>query len=82
MKEKVLDNKKNGMGMMVLFILLYAVAAAAVIFGAAFEQIPLMVIGIIWASLGWIPFLGLKVLKPPGSPCTHLIRQICGNFKE
>ena len=64
MKEKVLDNKKNGMGMMVLFILLYAVAAAAVIFGAAFEQIPLMVIGIIWASLGWIPFLGLKVLKP------------------
>ena len=42
MKEKVLDNKKNGMGMMVLFILLYAVAAAAVIFGAAFEQIPLM----------------------------------------
>ncbi len=40
MKEKVLDNKKNGMGMMVLFILLYAVAAAAVIFGAAFEQIP------------------------------------------
>ena len=36
MKEKVLDNKKNGMGMMVLFILLYAVAAVAVIFGAAF----------------------------------------------
>ena len=33
MKEKVLDNKKNGMGMMVLFILLYAVAAVAVIFG-------------------------------------------------
>ena len=64
MKEKVLDIKKNGMGMMVLFILLYAVAAAAVIFGAAFEQLPLMVIGIIWASLGWIPFLGLKVLKP------------------
>ena len=29
MQEKVLDNKKNGMGMMVLFILLYAVAAVA-----------------------------------------------------
>lgn len=28
MQEKVLDNKKNGMGMMVLFILLYAAAAA------------------------------------------------------
>lgn len=59
-ERKVLDNKKNGMGMMVLFILLYAVAAAAVIFGAAFRQIPLMVIGIIWASLGWIRSLALK----------------------
>ena len=28
MQEKVLDNKKNGMGMMVLFILLYVAAAA------------------------------------------------------
>lgn len=27
MQEKVLDNKKNGMGMMVLFILLYVAAA-------------------------------------------------------
>ena len=45
MKEKVLDNKKNGMGMMVLFILLYAVAAAAVIFGAASNRFPL------WSSV-------------------------------
>lgn len=30
MKEKVLDNKKNGMGMMVLFILLYEIGRAHV----------------------------------------------------
>ena len=64
MQEKVLDNKKNGMGMMVLFILLYAAAAAFITIGAMFYWIPLMVIGIIWLSLGWIPFCGLKVLKP------------------
>ena len=64
MQEKVLDNKKNGMGMMVLFILLYAAAAAFTVIGAMFYWIPLMVIGIIWLSLGWIPFCGLKVLKP------------------
>ena len=81
MKEKVLDNKKNGMGMMVLFILLYAVAAAAVIFGAAFEQIPLMVIGIIWASLGWIPFLGLKVLKPQEALVLTLFGKYVGTLK-
>lgn len=82
MKEKVLDNKKNGMGMMVLFILLYAVAAAAVIFGAAFEQIPLMVIGIIWASLGWIPFLGLKVLKPQEALVLTLFGKYVGTLKN
>ena len=82
MKEKVLDNKKNGMGMMVLFILLYAVAAAAVIFGAAFEQIPLMVIGFIWASLGWIPFLGLKVLKPQEALVLTLFGKYVGTLKN
>ena len=82
MKEKVLDNKKNGMGMMVLFILLYAVAAVAVIFGAAFEQIPLMVIGIIWASLGWIPFLGLKVLKPQEALVLTLFGKYVGTLKN
>ena len=82
MKEKVLDNKKNGMGMMVLFILLYAVAAAAVIFGAAFEQIPLMVIGIIWASLGWIPFLGLKVLKPQEALVLTFFGKYVGTLKN
>ena len=82
MKEKVLDNKKNGMGMMVLFILLYAVAAAAVILGAAFEQIPLMVIGIIWASLGWIPFLGLKVLKPQEALVLTLFGKYVGTLKN
>ena len=67
---------------MVLFILLYAVAAAAVIFGAAFEQIPLMVIGIIWASLGWIPFLGLKVLKPQEALVLTLFGKYVGTLKN
>ena len=83
MKEKVLDNKEKWYrGMMVLFILLYAVAAAAVIFGAAFEQIPLMVIGIIWASLGWIPFLGLKVLKPQEALVLTLFGKYVGTLKN
>ena len=51
MQEKVLDNKKNGMGMMVLFILLYAAAAAFTTIGAIFYWIPLMVIGhMLWIS--------------------------------
>lgn len=50
MKEKVLDNKKNGMSMMLLFILLYCAATAATIISAIYQCIPVMVIGIVWGS--------------------------------
>ena len=64
MQEKVLSSKKNGMAMMILFILLYAAATALAIIGSIFYYIPMAAGGFIWLSLGWIPFLGLKVLKP------------------
>lgn len=82
MQEKVLDNKKNGMGMMVLFILLYAAAAAFITIGAMFYCIPLMVIGIIWLSLGWIPFCGLKVLKPQEALVLTLFGKYVGTLKN
>lgn len=82
MQEKVLDNKKNGMGMMVLFILLYAAAAAFITIGAMFYWIPLMVIGIIWLSLGWIPFCGLKVLKPQEALVLTLFGKYVGTLKN
>ena len=82
MKEKVLDNKKNGMRMMVLFILLYVIAALAVVF-AVFAWIPtLAVIGIIWLALGWIPFLGLKVLKPQEALVLTLFGKYVGTLKN
>lgn len=82
MQEKVLDNKKNGMGMMVLFILLYAAAAALTAIGATFYWIPLIVIGIIWLSLGWIPFCGLKVLKPQEALVLTLFGKYVGTLKN
>ncbi len=68
-----MDNKKNGMGMMVLFILLYVAAAAFTTIGAMFYWIPLMVIGIIWLSLGWIPFLRIKSAEATGSSGTYFV---------
>ena len=82
MQEKVLDNKKNGMAMMMLFILLYAAAAAFTVIGAMFYWIPLMVIGIIWLSLGWIPFCGLKVLKPQEALVLTLFGKYVGTLKN
>lgn len=41
-----------------------------------------MVIGIIWASLGWIPFLGLKVLKPQEALVLTLFGKYVGTLKN
>ena len=82
MQEKVLDNKKNGMAMMMLFILLYAAAVAFTIVGAMFYWIPLMVIGIVWLALGWIPFCGLRVLKPQEALVLTLFGKYVGTLKN
>ena len=82
MSEKVLNNKKNGMVMMLLFIVLYAVGILAVVYGAGSERIPVMVIGIIWLSVGWIPFLGLRVLKPQEALVITLFGKYVGTLKE
>ncbi len=82
MQEKVLSSKKNGMAMMILFILLYAAATAITVIGSIFYWIPVAVIGIIWLSLGWIPFLGLKVLKPQEALVLTLFGNYVGTLKE
>lgn len=46
MKEKVLSNKKNGMAMMILWIILYLVALLMTIVGAAVIW-PLFIIGVV-----------------------------------
>ena len=82
MKEKVLNNKKNGMAMMLLFLLLYAVGVGAIAFGAVHEVIPVMVVGIVWAAIGWIPFVGLRVLKPQEALVLTLFGKYIGTLKE
>ena len=82
MKEKVLDNKKNGMSMMLLFILLYCAATAATIISSIYQCIPVMVIGIVWLSLGWIPFCGLRVLKPQEALVLTLFGKYVGTLKN
>ena len=70
MTEKILQNKKHGM-LVLLFTSLGLVAAFAVlIVGAIGDEtgeayaIPCLAVGIAWLCIGWIPYLGLKVLRP------------------
>lgn len=91
MEEKILHKNKNGMGMMLLFILLYILAIAAIVSGAVMMEthgesfvpgIVVFVIGIVYVAVGWIFFLGLKVLKPQEALVLTLFGKYIGTLKE
>ena len=81
LKEIVLNNRKNGMAMMLLFIGLYALAFLLLIFGAAVSPF-LFLIALIWICVGWVPFLGLKVIRPQEALVLTLFGKYVGTLKE
>ena len=81
MSEIILNNRKNGMAMMSLFIGLYVLAFFLLILGAAVSPI-LFLLGLIWVCVGWIPFLGLKVVKPQEALVLTLFGKYVGTLKE
>lgn len=82
MQEKILSNKKNGMLMLLVSVLLYFVSIALIVFGAIYDITLLYVIGILWVCLGWMLFLGLKVLKPQEALVLTLFGKYIGTIRE
>lgn len=89
MQEKVLENKKNGMAFLVVFILLYLAAIAGFIFGCYLMEVAfsaaaliLLIVGAAWMLVGWIPFMGLKVLKPQEALVLTLFGRYVGTLKN
>lgn len=82
MQEIILNNKKNGMLFMLLFIALYVFAAVALIFSVNGELFFLTAICVIWLVIGWIPLCGLKVLKPQEALVLTLFGKYVGTLKE
>ncbi|MBR3692379.1 MAG: SPFH domain-containing protein [Clostridia bacterium] len=88
MKEIVLTQKKNGMLVMLLTILLWLVSIAGVVFGGMMMDagvgivgVPVFVISMIWMCLGWIPLLGLKVVGPQEALVLTLFGKYVGTLK-
>ena len=81
MKEIVLEGKKNGMKVLLLTLLGLCLAIALIVLGTVTEIVPLMVLGIVWLSLGWFPFVGLKVLKPQEALVLTLFGKYIGTLK-
>jgi len=94
MKEKVLEKKQNGMAMMFLWILLYIGGILLIVFGAiglseaedivenpSAGTVIMFVCGLVWACFGWVPLLGLKVLKPQEALVLTLFGKYVGTLK-
>lgn len=89
MTEKILNAKKSGMKVLLLTLVLWLASIALIIFsaikleagtGGLLFKITL-VIGIVWAIFGWIPFCGLKVLKPQEALVLTLFGKYVGTLK-
>ena len=69
------------MAMMFLFIGLYVLAFLLLLFGAAASPL-LFLIALIWICVGWVPFLGLKVIRPQEALVLTLFGKYVGTLKE
>ena len=81
MTEKILSTKKNGMGMMMLFIFLYILAFIGCPVAAMYGNALIGFISGAWIALGWINFLGLKVLRPQEALVLTLFGKYKGTLK-
>ena len=89
MKEKILSNKKHGMLALFLTSILYLAGVAIFVFGAikvdggeaSALYIACMVVGGVWLAIGWIPFMGLKILKPQEALVLTLFGKYVGTLK-
>ncbi len=81
MTEKILTNKKNGMAVLILTTLLYLAAIGMLILGIGKNFPVIGVIAGIWLLIGWIPYLGLRVLKPQEALVLTLFGKYIGTIK-
>ena len=86
MEEIILNNKKNGMQALLLIAALYLLGIGVLIVGGLWMDqalgVVLFVLGILWVSFGWIPFCGLKVLKPQEALVLTLFGKYVGTLKN
>ena len=86
MEEKLLLHKNNGLMVLLLTTALYIAAIAACAGGCVILEgggnPALFLIGIVWLCVGWIPWCGLKVLKPQEALVLTLFGDYIGTLKN
>lgn len=86
MKEIVLSNKKNGMFVLLMVLILYVLAIFGCVIGgmqmAGYGSPILMIVSIVFLCIGWFPLCGLRVLKPQEALVLTLFGKYIGTLKE
>lgn len=89
MTEKLLANRKNGLSALILFSAAYILAILMVVFAESGMFLGLYglttllrTLGTIWLCIGWLPFYGLKVLKPQEALVLTLFGNYIGTLRE
>lgn len=86
MEEKILSTKKNGMIVLVISVLIYLAAIpGCIIGGITIEETGnpvILIISCIIICIGWLPWLGLKIVKPQEALVLTLFGQYVGTLKE
>ena len=90
MQEVILQNKKHGMRVLLIGILIELLSIAGIIFAAVLDEgnnapnevwIPIAVVSVVAMCVAWIPFAGLKVLKPNEALVLTLFGKYVGTIK-
>lgn len=79
----------NGLAIAFLFVILYIAAIVGIIpagmdldSGAPTYGVPLLVLCVIWLCVGWIPFMGIKVIRPNEALVLTLFGKYTGTLKK
>ena len=86
MNEKTITQKKNGLTALLLTILELLIAIAVTVIGGIIMDKSgnpvLFIFGLLWVLVGWIPFLGIKELKPQEALVLTLFGKYVGTIRE
>ena len=85
MKEKIIQGKSNGMLVLILTIALLiggiALFVLSFVYGDGDPVMGLFLAGIVIMCIGWIPFCGLRILKPQEALVVTLFGKYVGTLK-
>lgn len=89
MQEILLENKKNGMRTLIISVLVELLAIAGMIYGGIWIEskvpqavgITIFAVSAVILCIGWIPLVGLRVLKPQEALALTLFGKYIGTIK-